>query len=243
MKKNVMMRLASFLLVAVLISTTAISGTYAKYVTSGTGSDSARVAAWGVDVTAEGTSFAEEYDGVSDGNDAADTANVTVRCDLDLSEIDKLVAPGTKGDMAAIGLTGEPEVDVKVTYSADVQLTGWSVNVDKDNDGVNDGEKYYCPLIIYINGTPYYAAGAESADAFAATIEGIVANYYQEYDANTDLSSVSNANLKISWEWPYESVIAGELCDVEDTALGDAAAAGNAATISLEVTCTVTQID
>ena len=31
MKRNVMMRLASFLLVAVLISTSAISGTYAKY--------------------------------------------------------------------------------------------------------------------------------------------------------------------------------------------------------------------
>lgn len=47
MKRNVMMRLASFLLVAVLISTSAISGTYAKYVTSAGSSDKARVAYWG----------------------------------------------------------------------------------------------------------------------------------------------------------------------------------------------------
>ena len=61
MKKNVMMRLACFLLVAVLISTSAISGTYAKYVTSGQSTDSARVAKWGVTVTANGTTFANAY--------------------------------------------------------------------------------------------------------------------------------------------------------------------------------------
>ena len=53
MKKNVMMRLACFLLVAVLISTSAISGTYAKYVTEGSSKDTARVAKWGVTVSAD----------------------------------------------------------------------------------------------------------------------------------------------------------------------------------------------
>lgn len=61
MKKNVMMRVASFLLVAVLISTSAISGTYAKYVTEGSGTDSARVAKWGVVIEAESTMFSQEY--------------------------------------------------------------------------------------------------------------------------------------------------------------------------------------
>ena len=47
MKKNKMMRIASVLLVAVILTTCAISGTFAKYVSSADSSDSARVAYWG----------------------------------------------------------------------------------------------------------------------------------------------------------------------------------------------------
>ena len=43
MKKNVMMRVASALLVAVLLSTCTISGTFAKYVTTSSGNDNAEV--------------------------------------------------------------------------------------------------------------------------------------------------------------------------------------------------------
>ena len=43
MKKNKMMRLASFLLIAVLLTTSVISGTFAKYVTTDAQWDSARV--------------------------------------------------------------------------------------------------------------------------------------------------------------------------------------------------------
>ena len=62
MKTNKMMRLASVLLVAVLLSTCAISGTFAKYVTTKEASDSARVAKFGVTITASGKTFAEAYD-------------------------------------------------------------------------------------------------------------------------------------------------------------------------------------
>ena len=47
MKKNVMMRVASALLVAVLMTTCAISGTFAKYTSTATANDNARVAYWG----------------------------------------------------------------------------------------------------------------------------------------------------------------------------------------------------
>ena len=47
MKKNRAMRLAALLLVAVLMSTCGISGTFAKYVTEVSSEDSARVAYWG----------------------------------------------------------------------------------------------------------------------------------------------------------------------------------------------------
>ena len=48
MKKTKVMRLLSLLLVMTLISTCAISGTFAKYVTRAEGEDQARVAKWGV---------------------------------------------------------------------------------------------------------------------------------------------------------------------------------------------------
>ena len=63
MKKNFMMRAASVLLVAVMLTTCAISGTFAKYVTSDSGSDFARVAKFGVTVTDKfETLFAREAD-------------------------------------------------------------------------------------------------------------------------------------------------------------------------------------
>ena len=53
MKKNKTMRLASGLLVAVLLTTCAISGTFAKYVSDATNSDTARVAKWSIEVEGE----------------------------------------------------------------------------------------------------------------------------------------------------------------------------------------------
>ena len=66
MKKNKMMRIASILMVAVLVSTCAVSGTFAKYVTSDSGKDTARVAKWGISILASGDLFAETYKKATD---------------------------------------------------------------------------------------------------------------------------------------------------------------------------------
>ena len=67
MKKNRMMRLASILLICVLLTTSVISGTFAKYVTADTGSDNARVAKWGVELIVTGDNlFSNSYNGVDD---------------------------------------------------------------------------------------------------------------------------------------------------------------------------------
>ena len=55
MKKNYSMRIASMLLVLVLLTTCVISGTFAKYVTSGSATEQARVAKWGVEFSASTT--------------------------------------------------------------------------------------------------------------------------------------------------------------------------------------------
>ena len=64
MRKNKFLRLASVMLMLCLITTCAISGTFAKYTTSDEALDSARVAKWGVAVQVLGNDvemFKPEY--------------------------------------------------------------------------------------------------------------------------------------------------------------------------------------
>ena len=227
MKKNVMMRLATFLLVAVLISTSAISGTYAKYVTEGTGTDSARVAKWGVTVDAKGTTFAEVY--AKDDATFAEANSVI--------STDKVVAPGTKGDMVSMALAGTPEVAVRVNYTGKFDIS----------DNWVDGEgKYYCPLVITIKnslddaGTKFDGRAYANAGEFETSVNNAISAYSKDYVANTDLSKVGQDALDITWEWPFSTSTDN---DVRDTALGNQAVLGNAATVTIAVTTTITQID
>lgn len=239
MKKNTMMRIASILLVAVLITTCAISGTYAKYVTAESGGDSARVAKFGVVVNVDGAMFAETYDNEANGNDAKISAGANITVNSDGSgTIKDLVAPGTQGDMVAIKITGQPEVDVEVTYDATVTFTGWATS------GINgvDDDAFYCPLVLTINGTDYYLDTYADAATAKTAIEDIIEAYTKRYNENTDLETKAGDNLTISWSWPFH---VNDDNDKKDTALGNAAATNvaNASTIAIEVTCTVTQID
>lgn len=125
MKKNKTLRIASVLLIAVLLTTCIISGTFAKYVTSGEAEDQARVAKFGVVVDAEGTLFARTYYRVNTTNeelgntatqypnDGTNYGSLTVES----SGTDNVVAPGTKNDKGiTISVSGKPEVDVKITF-------------------------------------------------------------------------------------------------------------------------------
>ena len=60
-KKELDAESSSLMLALVLITSCFVGGTFAKYVTSGSGTDSARVAKFGVTVTANGDVFAKEY--------------------------------------------------------------------------------------------------------------------------------------------------------------------------------------
>lgn len=233
MKKNAMMRVASIMLVLVLMTSSVISGTFAKYVTSGTGTDSARVAKWGVTVVSNGEMFGKHYNGTTDDSIAlVYTGSVESQGAIPGGGLSKVVAPGTKGDMVAVELAGVPEVAVKVTYSADMTLNGWKID-----------DEEYCPLYVYVNGLGYNCGDSLQITDLEAAVEAAVAAYSVSYPAGTDLSRVGADALRISWEWPYETYKDGVLCDAQDTALGDATAAGYPSTIEIEVTTTVTQID
>lgn len=218
MRKNKMMRLASALLIAVLLTTCAISGTFAKYTTTGTGTDSATVAKWGVVITANGSSFAKQY--------ATDDAGVVGTIANSVVGTNKVIAPGTQGTMVAATISGTPEVAVKVTYEATVTLTGWTVNTDT----------YYCPLEITVgtgeDAHTYKGTSYESAAKFKEAIETAINGYSDEYAPNTNLGTIT---VPVSWKWAFEGND-----DVKDTAL---AKLETAPTIKIEVQVTVTQID
>lgn len=225
MKKNWAMRVGVALVALTLITSCFVGGTFAKYTKAGTGEDSARVAKFGVDITANGATFADAY---QDEKVAYTATTATVVAD---TEGTKVVAPGTKGNMTSMTLTGAPEVDVEVKYTATVTLNDkW-----EDKDG-----NFYFPITVKVNNTVVDLSAATDAAGVKAKVEEAINAYTKTYDANTDLSSVGADSLAVSWEWPFSTSDAN---DVKDTYLGDQAAAGSAATISLEVKTTVSQID
>ena len=238
------MRVAGLLLALVLVTSCFVGGTFAKYVTSGGGTDEARVAKFGVKVTATGDVFAEEYDAKDpkvDGYDGKVIAKSVISSDKTKHE--KVVAPGTaKENALTVSVTGTPEVAVKVEYVAHVTFNESLTEPDnwKDKDG-----HYYCPLVITVNGTPYNGLDYESATDFENAVEGAINGLTKNYPANTDLSQSSSKGVAISWEWPFEGATGakGSQSDEKDTYLGDQAAAGKAATVGIVVATTVTQID
>ena len=233
LKNNRTMRAAVLLLALVLITSCFVGGTFAKYVTSGGAADHARVAKWGVTVTAHETGdvFAKAYD-------------TTVKS----SSSDKVVAPGTKKENATlVTLSGQPEVAVNVTYSA--EGSGLIGNWTSDNKGT-----FYCPLIIKVthkeNGTDktetINCAEKKNKEEVAEAVNAAVAACSATYEPNTNLSAVENGGLKISWEWPFEGgeTINPEQTDEKDTYLGNqAATAAVVPSIYISATATVTQID
>jgi len=109
MKKNKMMRAASALLVAVLLTTCAISGTFAKYVSTATGTDTARVAKWAFNVgeanIAQTNTFVFDLFTYTDAN-----------VDVDGNGSEHVIAPGTTGKFDIV-LTNNSEVTA--TYAVD----------------------------------------------------------------------------------------------------------------------------
>lgn len=106
MRKNRMMRLASILLVAVLMTTCTISGTFAKYVTSVESQDSARVAYWGFKAESMDISslFVATYDAGK----------------VKAQNLKDVIAPGTKGS-ASFAFIYDETVKANGT---DLEMTG-----------------------------------------------------------------------------------------------------------------------
>ncbi len=219
MKKNKMMRVAACLLIAVMLSTCAFGGTFAKYTTADTdGSDSARVAKWGVTVLANAGDKTTEGSAFSKGN------GVTV------SATEDLVAPGTSGTLATIEVAGNPEVSGKITYSVDLTLTGWTID-----------SGYYCPLVITVGSTALKGTDYTGMAEFEAAVEGEIKKALTgdaataEVTFNADADTAIDASVSVAWSWAFTT---DTTADANDTKLGNL---DTAPTIAFAASATVEQ--
>lgn len=114
MKKNRTMRAAALLLALTLMTSCFVGGTFAKYTTSDTAEDTARVAQWGIEVLASGNLFGTDY--AKNSTDATSDRIVAATSESVSSTSGDIVAPGTKNTVGfTAAITGTPEVSYKVS--------------------------------------------------------------------------------------------------------------------------------
>ena len=250
MKKNRFIKLASGLLVLCLLTTCVIGATLAKYTTAGSGADTARVAKWGVTVSASGSLFGKAYASNSAGANAneivASSTNTTVSSDSNV------VAPGTKNTTGLnFTVSGTPEVAYSLTIEENTPATdiylkagtyGYMVAVSlssgADLTGLyleSDGTYTKQTTGTYSSGTYYQLVevATASADYYPISWSMGGSTYTSLSDSSNglvkalkDLSKTVNAgvdaaiNKTITWAWDFDDNGIGTY-DKLDTLLGD----------------------
>lgn len=250
-KKHWTLRAAGLLFALVLITSCFVGGTFAKYVTSKSASDIARVARFGVKITAEDhTAFKTTY--------TTDATGLSIGVNSVISSIgtsgtrDKVVAPGTGEDKAAtLSITGTPEVAVHVELTMsgmDVFLkagTYLDLTTTHPDDEFKLTEPYH-PVVFTLKKND-----TELASGTINDINAELGKLSQDYAAGTDLGA-EFGTYTLSWEWAFEDAGIAKK-DQADTLLGTLAASGpNSLGVNIEnyspqvlltLTATVTQID
>jgi len=243
-KKHWTLRAAGLLFALVLITSCFVGGTFAKYVTSGYGHESARVAKFGVTMSvATDTAFKKTY--------ATDNSPVstTITNSVDSSGSENLVAPGTKGsDFVVLSISGKPEVAVNVKIAAEGHDVFLKAGEYLDLTTAADSDKFTLATDYYPITYTLTKNGAE-APVVTGKLDDII-DYLNglsdNYPAKADLTS-KIGELTLSWEWKFEG---GN--DKADTLLGAITAGGMPTPpafgtygtgVLLTLTATVTQID
>ncbi len=123
MKKNGSMRAASALMVATLLTTGVLSGTYAKYTTQRSGSDAARVAKWGVVLQVDGSLYGDKYGkGTNIPSDEKTGISVKTEQTTNADAVKNAVAPGTRcAEGLKFSMNGSPEVSTRLIATLKAQ--------------------------------------------------------------------------------------------------------------------------
>lgn len=228
------------LLLLALASLLTVGGvTFAKYVTSGSGSGTASVAKWGYTVSVDannifGTEY--KYDTTANSSITNSTSGTTVT--VKASDTANRVAPGTSGSMT-FSIKGSAEVlaalSAQLTADKDVALT-----FSKGSESYT-----YAPVKWTLN-------DGTSNVVDAKTLADVVTEINKLSQRITPNSAALNKNYTLSWAWGFEtagSTVPGLSNNDLDTVLGLLASGVTAATvganygITIDETKTSTAID
>ena len=217
------MRAASGLLVAVLLTTCVISGTFAKYITKSEGFDTARVARWGF-------------------TDTSITFN-----DLFKTEYDQNV----KGeqDVIAPGTTNSAKFRFDYTKTQSAPEVAYTFKVDTDGSTCDTNIKNNKNIVWSLDGTEYTTDDqGTSWEKMIAAIKNLSGDNSgtKTYEAGKlPTGFENNSEHTVKWQWKFDdNSDTKENFDneqnKEDTGMGNADTLGN---VTLKITITATQID
>lgn len=224
MKKNTAFRTAAILLVLVMVTSSFVGSTFAKYTASSSGMDKARVAYWGM--SAPAVMEFELFDGEYTSVDSATVSHV--------------VAPGTSKEIYfgivfstnfAYGTPLRPEVDYSFLVKA--EATGNYSELDANPNfkwslaGSGEELAYYNTIDELLN----------AIEALDGSTSGA-----NEYEAGEWPPRVYASNAcQIGWVWEYETQGEGMAAqDKMDTEMGNMQDLEN---VTITITITATQID
>lgn len=217
MKKNTMMRIASCLLIAVLMTTCVISGTFAKYTSTQDVADKARVAKWSFEVNDTNIAKTDiDFELFGTVYDTTDNTAIDANKEGDISVNDgTIIAPGTWG---YVDITLENTSEVSAMYAINYTL-----------NKTDAAESIPLQFKVVKDEVP---APTLPVDGWAATLTNVDAHETNTKLAHTD----GTTTYRIYWQWAYEG---------DDTAAGIKASddALNVADVTLTVSITATQID
>ena len=132
-KSSMMVRLVAVLAVVMMFTMCFVGGTFAKYTSSATGTDSAKVAKWDIkvgttNIATNDTFTFDLFKTIKDSNGTAD--------ETDMSPVDgTIIAPGTRG---SFDIVIKNDSQVNATYAIDYTVTNTNnIPVKFSVDGTN----------------------------------------------------------------------------------------------------------
>ena len=224
--KNKFMRIAAVMLMLCLVTTCAISGTFAKYTTEATGEDTARVAYWG---------FTGENADIALTDLFKDTYSTDVKGAVDV------IAPGTTNSATFVFKYTDKSTTV------DAPEVAYQITVSTDGSECADAIKQNPNIVWKLGSTTFEtttdAGGTTYAfDKLLAAIEALAGNAANGNTATAGVASYGpsadylpdiTTEQTITWEWIFDQAAGGEDYDTGDTAMGNNPA-------DLEVTIKIT---
>ncbi len=228
MRKFKTMRAAALLLALTLITSSFVGGTFAKYTTTTTGSDSARVAYWGFDQAA--TTTIDMFDGTYANVQSSNTDNVlapgtskTTTFAFGYTPKDATVNALTAGAIAA------PEVDYEFKVNA---------TVIGDHDLLDSNTNFVWTLKVpNADAATKYQTVAELLAAVKALSGN--ASGTKTYTAGNLPTAFTAADetYTIGWDWTFSTDTAG---DTADTTMGNQQDLDD---VTFTITISATQIE